>query len=265
MKSFVKTKLAVCLMGLAALSFNAAAATQNKTNAPAVSPAEKAKIEEVVHQYLVSHPEVLVEAMQVLQQKQYEQAQQTVKQTQQTASSFAKSLFHQANDPVAGNPDGKVTVVEFFDYQCPHCVDMAPVMSSIIKANPDLRVVFKDFPIRGPVSEFAARAALAANKQGKYDAFSHALLTSGQPLTQDSVLQTAKTIGLNVDKLKKDMEDQSIKDQLKANIKLAQDLKLFGTPALFIGKTNAKGSDTISYVPGSTDQKQLQSMIDQVK
>lgn len=265
MKSFVKTKLAMCLAGLAALSFTAAAATQHKSSAPAVSPEEKAKIEEVVHQYLVAHPEVLVEAMQALQQKQYEEAQQTVKQTQQTAATYAKALFHQANDPIAGNPNGKITVVEFFDYQCPHCVDMAPVMSAIIKANPDLRVVFKDFPIRGPVSEFAARAALAANKQGKYDAFSHALLTSGQPLSEDSIMQIAKNNGLDVNKLKKDMEEPAIKSQLQANIKLAQDLKLFGTPALFVGKTDAKGKETISYVPGSTDQKQLQTLIDQAK
>src|SRR5689334_12549783 len=75
------------------------------------------------------------------------------------------ALFHQNSDPVAGNPKGKVTVVEFFDYQCSHCMTMAPVIEAIIKNNPNVRVVFKDFPIRGPVSEFAAKAALAANKQ----------------------------------------------------------------------------------------------------
>src|SRR5437016_4513875 len=88
------------------------------------------------------------------------------------------ALFHQAHDPVAGNPNGSVTVAEFFDYQCSHCISMAPVMANIIKDNSDVRIVFKEFPIRGSISEFASRAALAANMQGKYYEFNHAILTT---------------------------------------------------------------------------------------
>ncbi|RDI39210.1 DsbA family protein [Aquicella lusitana] len=172
------------------------------------------------------------------------------------------NLFHQPGDPVAGNPRGNVTVVEFFDYQCSHCITMAPVMAAIIKANPNVRVVFKDFPIRGPVSEFAARAALAANKQGKYYSFSHALLTANQPLTQESVLDMAKAEGLNVSKLKKDMNSSSVKNQLKANYNLALALKLSGTPAFFIGKTNASGNSDIRFVLGAMSQSELQDAID---
>lgn len=258
MKSFVKTTLAAALLGFTAQSF---AAANTNTNANTnISPAERTKIEEVVHQYLLNKPEVLVEALQILQKRQYEQAEQTVKQTQKTATTFAKALFNQPNDPMAGNPSGKITVVEFFDYQCPHCVDMAPVMDAIIKANPDLRVIYKEFPIRGPISEFAARAALAAAKQGKYSEFSHALLSSNQPLTKDSILAIATKTGLDVTKLKNDMNDKSIDNQLKETTKLAQDLKLFGTPAFFIGKTDATGS--ISYIPGQMSQAQLQGEID---
>lgn len=260
MSRFKTIALTVSAIAVATSSFAA-----DKSSNASVSPSEREKIETVVHDYLLRKPEVLVEVMQVLQRKQFEQAQQTVKQTQQTAASFAKDLFQGTNDPVAGNPNGKVTVVEFFDYQCPHCVDMAPVMTDIVKANPDLRVVYKEFPIRGPMSEFASRAALAANKQGKYNEFSHALLTSGKPITNDFIFETAKNVGIDVDKLKKDMDDKSVKDQLQANIKLAQGLKLFGTPALFIGKSNASSKDDINYVPGHVDQAQLQSMIDKVK
>lgn len=264
MKSFVKTALATGMMAIATIATQASIAASNST-ASSVTPAERAKIESVVHDYLLKNPEILVEVMQILQKKQYDQAQQTVKQTQKIAASFAKSLFHEGSDPVAGNPNGKVTIVEFFDYQCPHCVDMAPVMDSIIKANPNLRVIYKEFPIRGPVSEFAARAALAANKQGKYSVFSHALLASSQPLTQESVIEIAKSSGLDVDKLKKDMDSSNVKDQVKAIVKLAQDLKLFGTPALFIGKTDAKGNDSINYIPGQIEQSQLQGMIDKLQ
>lgn len=256
MNRFSKIALAAGIMTLTAQSF---AATND------VSPAERAKIEGVVHEYLLKNPQVIVEVMQILQRKQMDQAQATVKQTQQTAASFANALFHQANDPVVGNPKGKVTVVEFFDYQCPHCVDMAPVMTSIIQANPDLRVVYKEFPIRGPLSEFASRAALAANLQGKYGEFSHALLSAKAPLTEASIMDIAKASGLDVDKLKKDMDSNAIKNQLKNNIKLAQDLKLFGTPALFVGKTSASGKEPINYLPGRMDQVQLQGVIDKVK
>src|SRR3990167_329395 len=257
MNQLIKVLLAITLVSHTIQSY-AAANTNNN-----VSPAERAKIEEVVHQYLVSKPEVLVEAMQVLQRRQYEEAQQTVKKTQQTAPQFVKALFSQMNDHIAGNPNGQVTIVEFFDYQCPHCVDMAPVMDAIIKSNPNVRVVFKEFPIRGPVSEFAARAALAANKQGKYYEFSHALLSTKQPLSEETIYSIAKTQGLNVEQLKKDINDKSIDTQLKNNTKLAQDLKLFGTPAFFIGKSDATSSNGISYTPGQMDQKQIQTLIDQ--
>jgi protein-disulfide isomerase len=263
MKNLAKIALTAISISLAAPSFAAA----TTTDASSISPAERKKIETVVHEYLINNPQVMIEVMQVLQRKQAEETQQTVKQTQKIASSFANALFHQNNDPVAGNPNGKVTVVEFFDYQCPHCIDMVPVMAEVIKANPNVRVIYKEFPIRGPVSEFAARAALAANKQGKYETLSHALLTSTTPLTQDSILQTAKAVGLDVEKLQKDMNDGSIQKQLKDNIKLAQDLKLFGTPALFIGETTstAASKNQIDYIPGHAPKEQIQVIIDKVK
>jgi len=258
MKQLIKTAIALAICSSFATPIFAA------DNANSMNAAQKAQIEEVIHQYLIQKPEVILEAMQVLQRKQYDEAQQTVKQTQKSASQFAQPLFHQANDPVAGNPNGKVTVVEFFDYQCPHCVDMAPVISAVVKSNPDLRIVFKELPIRGPMSEFASRAALAANKQGKYIEFNHAVLTANQPLTQDSIILIAKNVGLNVDQLKKDMSDKSIDKQLADNQNLARQLKLFGTPAFFIGKTAAANA-TINYVPGQMNEKQLQDEINKAK
>jgi protein-disulfide isomerase len=260
MNRFALTSFAALLVAVSTSSY--AANPPSANNNVSVSPAERAKIEEVVHEYLLRKPEVLVEALQILQRKQYEQAEQTVKQTQKTASSYITGLFHGQNDPVAGNPNGKITIVEFFDYQCPHCIDMAPVMKDIIKANPDVRVIYKEFPIRGPMSELAARATLAANKQGKYNELSYALLTANQPLTQDLIDQLAQKSGINVEKMKKDMNDSSINKQLDETIKLAKDLKLFGTPAFFIGKTDATNKSDIAYVPGQMNQKQLQDAID---
>ena len=265
MKHLLKTTLAIALASCVTLSY--AAKTVNIANEAnsAITPAQKTQIQDIIHQYLLDKPEVLVEALQSFQRKQYEQAEQTVKKTQANVSQFANALFKQTNDPVAGNANGKVTVVEFFDYQCSHCVDMAPVIESIIKSNPDVRLVFKEFPIRGPLSQFAARAALAANKQGKYYELHNALLTTKQPLTEAGVFEIAKGAGLNVDQLKKDMDDKSVENQLKDNLKLAQDLKLFGTPAFFIGKTDTQNAKNINYVPGALDQKQMQDMIDKAK
>lgn len=256
---FAKSLLATVLF--TAIAVPTFAATPD--TAKAATGAEKAKIEATVHQYLLQNPEVLVEALQILQKKQFEQAEATVKQTQAIAAKFAAPLFHTSSDPTAGNPNGKITIVEFFDYQCPHCVDMAPVMGEIIKSNPDVRIVYKEFPIRGPMSNLAARVALAANLQGKYSEMSHAILNNKQPITQDLLMQLAKDNGLDVEKLKKDMNDAKIDTQIKDNMKLGQDLKLFGTPAFFIGKTDA--ATAINYVPGQMDQTQLQGMIDKAK
>ncbi len=258
MKRFIPVALATLF-----LSFITTGYAASKSTANTIGPAEKTQIEGIVRQYLINNPEVLVEAMQVLQRRQYEEAQQTVKKTQQNAPQYVSALFNQSDDPMAGNPNGKVTIVEFFDYQCPHCVDMAPVMDAIIKANPNVRVVFKEFPIRGAMSELAARAALAANKQGKYYQFSHALLINRQPLSEEVIFNIAKEQGLNVEQLKKNMNDAAVEKQLKSNIKLAQELKLFGTPAFFIGKSDATSRDDINYTPGQINQKQLQVIIDE--
>lgn len=171
------------------------------------------------------------------------------------------SLLRQANDPVAGNPHGKITVVEFFDYRCSHCVNMAPIIDSILKSNQNIRIVFKEYPIRGEESEYAARAALAANKQGKYYRFSHALLTSKGHLNADAVLTIADKLGINTKQLEKDMKSPSVEAQLSANSRLAETLQLYGTPAFFVGKTNAKDMKELGFYYGELSQRELQAAI----
>lgn len=231
---------------------------------------QQKQIEDVVHSYLVKNPEVIVEAIQSLQQKQMTEARKTIEKTQATAPKFVDNLFHQTTDPMIGNVNGKVTVVDFFDYQCPHCTHMTPILDALVKANPDLRVVFKEFPIRGPVSDFAAKAALAAKAQGKYFEFHKALmqLATQQSLTEELVLKTAESVGLNIDKLKTDMKSDAVAQQIKANYKLGQDLQLIGTPAFFIATTSitkdAKPA-AIVFIPGQIDQVQLQAIITKAK
>lgn len=174
----------------------------------------------------------------------------------------AANLLRTNNDPVAGNPKGKITIVEFFDYQCSHCVSMSRVIQDIIKQNPSVRVVFKDFPIRGPLSDYAARAALAANKQGKYYEFNHALFSTSFSLNEDTITEIAKNVGLSIPQFKKDLNSDAINKQISNNDKLARELNINGTPALFIGKTDAKNTADLNFVMGEMSQSELQEAID---
>jgi protein-disulfide isomerase len=178
------------------------------------------------------------------------------------AFSTLDALLHHSNDPIGGNARGNITIVEFFDYQCSHCVDMAPVMNDIINANPNVRVVYKDFPIRGSLSDYAALAALAANQQGKYIEFNHALLSSSQSLSKESILDIAKSLKINIKKFTKDMANIRLKNQLKDNRELAQAMQLTGTPAFFIGKTNAKHQSELHFILGAATQSEIQAAID---
>jgi len=170
-------------------------------------------------------------------------------------------LFRQTGDPVIGNKSGSITMVEFFDYQCSHCVEMYPVVESAIKNNPDLRVVYKLLPVRGPVSELAAKAVLAANKQGKFRALNHALMSTSQPLSENLIYSLARSSGLNVDKLKKDMKSKNIENQIQINMQLAKNLGIQGTPTFYLAKTNANNMSNVSTILGQVSQRELQNSI----
>lgn len=274
MSRFIKTLATAAMVPMTLLSTHIFAATQQATQpapaaaqptavtlAAAFSQDQQKQIETIVSTYLQSNPQVIISSLQSFQQKQMQEAENTIKNTQKDAPQFVQSLFHDAKDPVAGNPKGVVTIVEFFDYQCSHCVNMTSVISDAIKTSPNVRVVFKEFPIRGPVSDYAARAALAANLQGKYVVFHEALMKAKQPLTEAIVMTTAKDAGLNMDQLKKDMDSAAIKGQIATTMKLAQQLKLLGTPAFFIGKTDASAASSINYIPGEIPMPQLIDLI----
>jgi protein-disulfide isomerase len=247
-------------VGLMVATFSAQAAD--------LSAAQKKQVQDVVRDYLVQNPDVIIQALQGYQQKQVDQARKTIQKTQDNSPQFADALFHQANDATAGNPTGKITIVEFFDYQCPHCVDMTPIIDGLIKNNADVKVVFKEFPIRGPISEMASRAALAAKEQGKYFEFHKGLMeTKQEPLTEDAIFTIAKNVGLDVEKLKAAMKSGNVDQQLKANYKLAQQLQLIGTPAFFIAKSNVSKtspSTAIVFLPGQVDAAQMNKAIETV-
>lgn len=253
--------IALAAVGITTLIF-AADVTRTKTNTTngnQFTPAQTQQIEQIIHNYLVKNPQVLVEVSQSLQQQQMAEMQ---KVAAKAIEENKADLFSNPNSPVVGNPKGTVTLIEFMDYQCAHCKEMAPVIDALIKANPNLRVVYKELPIFGATSQYAAKAALAAVKQGKYAAFHEALMKDQNPLTKDEVTKLATAAGLNTDQITKDMESDTIAQQLKDNLRLAQALGLMGTPAIIIGGSNGKGA---VFIPGTANQQNLQQVISQVK
>lgn len=221
---------------------------------------QKKEVERIIHDYLVSHPEVLLEASQALQQKQQKDMQE---QAKTAISKHADQLFTEKL-AVAGNPKGNVTLVEFFDYQCVHCKKMNPVIHELIKKDRNLRVIYKEFPIFGKSSELASRAALAAAMQGKYEQMHDALLSVDKRLTQALVMETAQSAGLNVEQLKKDMESKAVKDALRSNRELAEKMNLMGTPAFIIAATPGgqfKKDSEPTFIPGAASVEALQALI----
>lgn len=225
-----------------------------------LTAAQKKEVEQVVHDYLVKNPEVLVEVSQVLQQKQQNNVQQQAKSAilDNASQLFSGSLA------VAGNPKGGVTMVEFFDYQCIHCKKMAPTIVELIKKDSNLRIVYKEFPIFGKNSELASQAALAAGMQGKYLQMHEALLKIDKRLNDKVVMDAAQSIGLDMAKLKKDMNSKTVSEALDSNRQLAEKMHLMGTPAFVIASTpagvfNAKTEP--SFLPGAASEDVLQSLI----
>ncbi|MCH9769802.1 MAG: DsbA family protein [Gammaproteobacteria bacterium] len=255
MKNKILSIIAAVLLTVSAVAI---AATPAKISTD-FTPAQTKQIQDIVHSYLVKNPGVLLEASQALQRQQLARIQ---KAAVVAIKSNSQKLFNNAASPSVGNVNAPIQMIEFFDYQCGHCKAMRPVIAKLIKNNPNVRVIFKELPIFGANSTFAAKAALASVKQGKYYAFHNALLAASDPLTNDKVFSVAKKVGLNVAKLKKDMQNRAYAMQIKANFKLAENLRLIGTPAFVFGN---KQHTKFQFIPGAAPAAQLQQAIDAVK
>jgi protein-disulfide isomerase len=215
-----------------------------------VDPAQKDAIEQVVRDTIRAHPEIVVEALDAFQARQ--EADQRSAQTG-ALTSRANEIFRSPSSPVIGNPQGDVTLVEFFDYQCGYCKRAQPDLERLLKEDTGLRVVMKEFPILGPASVTAAQASLAAQKQGKYLEFHMTLMAVKGQLSDDLIYDAASQVGLDLDKLKQDMNDPSVAAELRANMDLAQALGVQGTPAFVI-------NDQI--IPGAVGFDALKRQVD---
>lgn len=208
--------------------------------APPAAPQESTRpaIEQIVRQYILQHPEVLIESFR--RYKEHEQAAQK-EQSKEAISASLSDLQRDPSSPETGAAGG-VTVVEFFDYRCRFCKQAEGTVEKLLADHPDIHFVFKEFPILGPESSSAAKAGLAAHKQGGYLKFHQALMNLTGPITMDAIAELAGKQGLNVSKLKTDMESPEVQTILARNSELGQKVGVKSTPSFLIGSEMVSGA-----------------------
>jgi protein-disulfide isomerase len=191
----------------------------------------KAAIEEVVRSYILEHPEILPEAMERLQ------ARESGKQV----ASAGDALNAPFPGAVLGNPAGSITLVEFTDYACGYCRASVAEVEALIAANPELKVVIRELPILAPTSADAARWALAAAEQGKFEAFHKAMFAAGRPAA-DTIEGAATRAGLDLARARKTIAEPRVEAEIKRNLDLARQLRIDGTPSWVIGEQLLAGA-----------------------
>jgi protein-disulfide isomerase len=227
----------------------AIAAPLRVPGAAEITPAQREAIEGIIHDYLMHNPDVVIEALRGAEETLNREAD--AKATKVLSDRRAE-IFDDPATPVGGNPRGDVTVVEFFDYRCPYCKQVLPALQTLLNQDRKLRFLYKEMPVLGPQSVVAAQAALAAQRQGKYEAFHNAMMGTKGQITEDTVYKVAGSVGLDIARLKQDMAAPEVDRAVKANLALADALNIHGTPAFIIG-------DHI--VPGALDLDALKNMI----
>jgi protein-disulfide isomerase len=220
--------------------------------AEAADPAQglsREATEEIIRDYLLKNPEIVEQALRILEERQRKAEKQ---ETMKALAAHREDLLSDPRSPVGGNPRGSVTVVEFFDFRCPHCKHAAPDVKKLAQEDSDVRIVYKQFPVLGPDSELAARAALAAHAQGKYAALHDAMLAANGPLTMPAILKLAGPAGVDVAKLQADIETPEIRATIERDRALATALGITGTPSFVIGT---------ELVPGAVDLATLKALV----
>lgn len=203
---------------------------------------ERAAIEGLVRSYILEHPEVLPEAMERLQEREASARIAPMRGALETPFPGA----------VLGNPNGKVTLVEFTDFACTYCRQSVKALDGLIAKNPDLRVVVRELPIIAPESAPAARMALAAAAQGRYPAYHKAMFEGARP-SDESIAAAAGVAGLDLAAARSFAARPDVEEELKRNLQMARQLGINGTPAWVIGD---------QLVHGAVPAEDLQAAID---
>lgn len=237
MTNLFKTTAAVLLGGTFLLTALPAHAGDSE-----FTPKQKQEINQMIRDYILENPEILPEAIEILQNRG----------NREMLKRNHTRIYEDGYSFVGGNINGDVTVVEFFDYNCSYCKRALETVERLKKEDGNIKVIYKEFPILSDTSYTASKAAMAAMKQGKYEAFHVALLNNKGSLTEDRIFEIARAVGLDEKRLVKDMTSPVLDRNLKINRSLAEAFQITGTPAFIIG-------DQI--VPGAVPYEQLQALI----
>ena len=203
------------------------------------------RIKALVAETLRENPELVMEALQALEARQAEAQAATAASVLTEERSM---LERDPNAPVLGNPDGDITIVEFFDYNCPYCKRAMPEVNALMAEDTSVRLVLREWPILSEGSAFAARAALASRQQGKYAEMHDALMTMRGKVEAEAVLRIAGEVGLDVEKLKIDMQSPEVEEHIATSMRLAEALGFNGTPSFVVGD---------QLIPGFVEKPQL--------
>ena len=209
---------------------------------------DRGAVEKIVRQYLLENLDVIEEAIGMLRTKRELEER---RRAEAAIAGNGEALRAHPMSPVSGNAGSDVTVVEFFDYRYGFCKRTLPAMTALLEEDAYLRVVWKEFPILGVVSAFAARAAMAADRQGRYYPF-HLALMKEKELREARVMEVAGKTGLDTARLQQDMESPAIQAYLEETGELAREIGIFGTPAFVVGDT---------LVPGAFDVARLKELV----
>lgn len=241
------------LLAMSAAIFLAVLTTTAAAQEPrsALNREQKNEVENIVREYLLTNPEIILEAIQKLRNR--ERSGQKARR-QNTIASLKDEIENDPTSPVGGNPKGDVTIVEFFDYRCTFCKRVHPSLIKLLKQDKNIRFVYKEFPILTPGSEIAARAALVAWKyeKTKYVDFHNRLMATHGKLSKRRILSIAKKSGLDIARIEKEMQSPSIDKVLQRNFSLAEKLGFRGTPGFVIGTR---------VVPGAIDLATLKKLV----
>ena len=243
LKQLLKNFRTLAVVVAAAAAVAPGAAAQGVANDGGAAM-DRSAVERIVRDYILKNPEIVMEAIQALRDRE---RMAEAENDRQALASLADRIFRDPASPVGGNPDGDVTVVEFFDYRCGVCKRVHPIVKELVAGDPKIRRVYKEWPILGPNSVIASRAALASRRQGddRYFAFHDAMMVAKSGLEEPAILQIAKSVGLDLARLQKDMRDPEIEAIIRRNYELAEALNLNGTPSFLIGDRIIRGGQDL--------------------
>ncbi|MEQ9144573.1 MAG: DsbA family protein [Parvibaculaceae bacterium] len=208
-------------------------------------------IEQIVRGYLLEHPEIMLDVFAKLDEKR---AADEALAARAAIEANKEALFNDDYSFVYGNPDGDITIVEFFDYKCPYCKKAVDDIMAAVEQDGNVRLVYKEFPILSEGSTIAAKAAMAAISQNKYMELHTALMASQGTLDEARILRIAEDAGLDVERLKQDMKDPGLDAAIDRNYELARILGIEGTPAFVIGN---------QIVPGAVSTARLLEVVEE--